>query len=172
MFAWPALDGDTYWVWSKYFGFQRALNEGAVFGIGQGMVWLFAVISLVALVAIPVWLFRYGAANDLWITIALGLITAGVIGNLYDRVGLHGLDWKILRPDREGEPVYAVRDWILMQLGDNRRWPNYNLADAFLVCGAALAFIRTLATPVEVPPAKVLPSLGANGVTSDHKLGK
>ncbi len=163
MFAWPVLDGDIYWVWPEYFGFQRALNEGAVFGIGQGMVWLFAAISVVALVAIPVWLFRFGAAADLWITLALALISGGVVGNLYDRVGLHGLDWQILRPDRAGEPVYAVRDWILMQLNDNRRWPNYNLADAFLVCGAALAFVRTLFSPAEVPPQS-----RANTLSPEH----
>ena len=79
MFSWSALDGQgrIYWLWPDYFGFQRSLNEGAVFGMGQGMVPLFAAISVVALVAIPVWLFRYGAAQDIWFTVALAAIMAG-----------------------------------------------------------------------------------------------
>ena len=35
----------------------------------------------------------------------------------------------------EGAPVYAVRDWLDFHL---IRWPIFNLADSFLVCGAAL----------------------------------
>jgi lipoprotein signal peptidase len=31
--------------------------------------------------------------------------------------------------------VYAVRDWLNFQLIN---WPIFNLADSFLVCGAAL----------------------------------
>jgi signal peptidase II len=159
MFSWPALDPGIndegiYWVWPDYFGFQRSLNEGAVFGMGQGMVGLFAAISVVALVAIPIWLFVYGAARDIWITIALGAITAGVIGNLYDRLGLHGLDWPKDDPTRAGTKVYAVRDFVLMQLSDDWRWANYNIADALLVGGAVLAFVRTLfAAPPETPSA-------------------
>ena len=149
MFGWSALDGQgqVYWLWPDYVGFQRSLNEGAVFGMGQGMVPLFAAISVVALIAIPVWLFRYGAAQDIWFTVALAAITAGVVGNLYDRLGLPGLDWQILDPSRAGERVYAVRDFILMQLSDQRRWPNYNIADSLLVGGAGLAFIRSLFAP-------------------------
>jgi signal peptidase II len=29
--------GSTYWLWNNVFGFQTSLNEGALFGMGQGM---------------------------------------------------------------------------------------------------------------------------------------
>ena len=54
------------------------------------MVWLFALISILAAIAIPIWLFRLGAAQDVWLTVALGCVMAGIVGNLYDRLGLSG----------------------------------------------------------------------------------
>src|SRR5688500_3806940 len=66
--------GDTIWVIPGIFGFQTSLNQGALFGIGQGMVWLFAVLSIAASIGIVVWLFYYGAARDWLLTVALGAI--------------------------------------------------------------------------------------------------
>jgi signal peptidase II len=119
----------TIWLWEGVFGFTTSLNQGALFGIGQGRVMLFAVLSVVALVGILYWLFVAGAAEDLLLTGALGLVTAGILGNLYDRLGLPGLSW----PD--GTAVYAVRDWLNFQLIN---WPIFNIADSLLVCGAGL----------------------------------
>ena len=58
------------------------------------------------------WLFWRGAARSLWLTLALGLITAGTLGNLYDRLGMHGY----LNPET-GQPWKAVRDFLHFQLG-------------------------------------------------------
>ena len=88
------------WLWDNVFGLTTSLNEGALFGIGQGRVALFAALSIVALIGILYWLFVAGAAEDLLLTVALGPVTAGILGNLYDRLGLPGLI-------SEGEPVYA-----------------------------------------------------------------
>jgi signal peptidase II len=146
VFAWPRLgSGNVVWLVDGYAGIQRSLNEGALFGMGQGMVWLFAAISVAAAIAIPVWLFRFGAARDLWLTVALGGVLAGVLGNLYDRLGLPGLTWPAAHP-RAGQTVYAVRDWILLQWSDQLRWPNFNLADSFLVVGACLLLLHTMWT--------------------------
>lgn len=132
--------GEPWWLWDGHVGIQLSLNEGALFGIGQGKTWLFAIFSLIAAVAIPTWLFYYGAARSTGMTVALGLVMAGVLGNLYDRLGLPGLVWETYRPERAGEAVYAVRDWILFAWRwdadwQNRVvWPNFNLADSYLVC--------------------------------------
>ncbi|MGI9456374.1 MAG: signal peptidase II [Aeoliella sp.] len=135
--------GKVWWVAQDYAGVQLSLNEGALFGMGQGYVWLFALFSLIAAVAIPVWLFRYAAADDLGLTISLACVMAGVLGNLYDRLGMHSLKW-FNDPERTGERVYAVRDWILLQWGPDYHWPNFNIADSLLVLGAAYLVIKAV----------------------------
>lgn len=153
MFTWAALQptGQVWWVWPGFFGFQNSLNEGALFGMGQGLQYVFALFSIAAAVGIPVWLFVYGAGRDWWLTIPLGGIMAGVLGNLYDRLSLHGMvwgvDWPLYAGHQQGEPIHAVRDWVLFQLSDAWRWPNFNLADAFLVVGAAVIFLRASFAP-------------------------
>jgi signal peptidase II len=128
--------GEIYWLWTDHVGIQLSRNLGALFGIGQGKVWLFAALSSVALVAIPTWLFWFRAAKDAWLTFALGCVMAGVLGNLFDRLGLSG--------EELGGSVYAVRDWILWQVNDRWRWPNFNIADSMLVVGASLMVLHSL----------------------------
>jgi signal peptidase II len=123
--------GATWWLIEDICGFQTSLNEGALFGMGQGKVWLFASLSVVAAVAIVYWLFVARAARDRLLTVALGLVTGGIFGNLYDRLGL----WTM--PGRDGVRFHAVRDFILFQYHD-WVWPNFNVADSLLVCGAAI----------------------------------
>lgn len=134
--------GRVWWVWPGVFGFQTSLNEGALFGIGQGWQAIFVVLALAALAAVLGWLFLFGGARDLWLCVALSGITAGVLGNLYDRLGLHGLVWPQWHPS-SGTPVYAVRDFILVMIGPYH-WPNFNIADSLLVGGAGLLIVHSL----------------------------
>jgi len=120
----------TWWIVDDVFGFQTSLNQGALFGMGQGKVHLFALFSFVAIGGILVWLLFFRALSSLFLTVVLGMLSAGILGNLYDRLGLHGLKW-------DDAPVYAVRDWILVMIG-HWPWPNFNIADSLLVCGAIL----------------------------------
>ena len=133
-----------WWLWEGHVGIQKSLNEGALFGMGQGKVWLFAIFSLIALIAIPTWLFYFRAARDRWLTIALGCVTGGILGNLYDRLGLSDTLWDRFNPLRQGERAFAVRDWILWQWNDQWVWPNFNIADALLVFGAGLLMVHSL----------------------------
>jgi signal peptidase II len=136
--------GDEWWLWEGYIGIQKSLNEGALFGMGQGRTALFASLSVLAAIAIPLWLFWFRAAEDFWLTTLLGIIMGGVIGNFYDRIGLHGMKWDSFDPHRAGETVHAVRDWILFQVNDQWVWPNFNIADSLLVVGAISLFIHSL----------------------------
>lgn len=139
------VDGREHieWIWPGYFGWQTALNEGALFGLGHGKVWLFATLSIGAGAAILYWLFIAGAARDLLLTVALAAVMAGVLGNLYDRLGIwsEGID--------PAYPRYAVRDWILLRYDNNPKWtwPNFNIADMLLVGGAGLLMIHAWRTP-------------------------
>jgi len=135
---------DVWWLWQGVFGFQTSLNEGALFGIGQGQVQFFAIMSLVAGVVICLWLFVAGAAKDWLVTVACGLIFAGILGNLYDRLGMPALVWNYANDlHAVGDHVYAVRDWLLVMIG-SYHWPNFNLADSMLVCGAGLIIVQVV----------------------------
>ena len=129
---------------------ETNLNEGALFGMGQGMGLFFAGVSVVAIAGIVAVMSRRGTRDDPWLVLALGLVTGGIIGNLYDRLGLPGLEWHAPL-DRVGKPVLAVRDWIHFELPGIIDWPIFNLADTWLVIGAALLMLVSLRMPPESP---------------------
>jgi len=134
-----ALDtasGDVYWIWQGVFGFQTSLNTGALFGIGAGQTAMLVGLSLIFLVGIICYLVLW-VWRSLLLSAILGMITAGICGNLYDRLGWHGLT------DMEGQPIYAVRDWILCMIGTHP-WPNFNIADSLLVCSVILWLVHEL----------------------------
>ena len=135
MLARLPLNGRPWWIWDEVFGFQTTLNEGALFGMGQGLWPLFAALSVGAAIGIVIWLFPAGAARDRLLTVALAFVTGGILGNLYDRVGLPGLSWPPGPGHAAGAPVHAVRDFILVRI-HGWSWPTFNLADSALVCGA------------------------------------
>jgi signal peptidase II len=138
-------------LWPGVFSLTTSLNEGALFGLGQGMTFVFAGLSIVAAIGIMYWLFAVGAARDWVLTISLAAIMGGIFGNLYDRLGMPGLAWNY-PVERIGEPVYAVRDWLHFRLeasdGDVLfDWPVFNIADCLLVSGSILLVIYGLKYP-------------------------
>lgn len=137
VFQWrgnPAPDRE-WWIIPGFFGIETSLNNGALFGIGQGFQLVFAALSVAAMAGILYWLLFHDGLQDGWLTVALGLVCAGIIGNLYDRLG-----WGKL-PGTPETFQNAVRDWILFRFGQFT-WPNFNLADSFLVCGAGLMVVH------------------------------
>ncbi len=142
----PSPQGRTEWVIPGYFGWQTSLNEGALFGMGQGLTSLFAAAAAAAGAGIFYWLFVVGAAADRLLNFALAGVMGGVLGNLYDRLG-----WWWTR-DFEGYPRHAVRDWILLQYG-RWVWPNFNVADMLLVGGAGLLMFHAWRMPAAEQPS-------------------
>lgn len=137
---------------SEYFGgwmtfrLFTSFNHGALWGIGQGYTSLFAGLSVVAVFGVLYWLFVVGAARSWWLTVALGLILAGTLGNLYDRLGWHGCT------DRDtGATLFAVRDFLLFTFGDFH-WPVFNFADVFLVTAAVMLVLQSF-RPASHEPA-------------------
>ena len=146
----------VYWIWQKVAGFQTSLNSGALFGLGQGQTTLLTLLSLFFFAGIAGYLL-FWAWRSLFLSAILGMIAAGVCGNLYDRLGWHGLTYPNWHP-MEGQPVYAVRDWILCMIG-TFTWPNFNIADSLLVCSVILLLLRELCNTKEGGGSKILPNL-------------
>lgn len=131
---------------------QEGLNRGALFGLGNDPEHghkanlLFAGISAAAAVLIVIWSFRRGVAASWVLSAALGLILAGALGNLYDRLVFGG-----------------VRDflWVYYQSAEDGRllfnYPVFNLADTFLCVGAAMLVLHTFFVPSD-RPAESVPS--------------
>ena len=126
----------VYWVWHGIAGFQTSLNTGGLFGLGQGQASILAGLSLVFLAGVLLYVLLW-AWRSLFLSAVLGMIAAGIGGNLYDRLGWHGLT------DPAGETIYAVRDWILCMIG-TFPWPNFNIADSLLVCSVILLLLHEL----------------------------
>lgn len=143
VFRWRGLPGEQapYWIIENIFGVETAVNLGALFGMGQGYGFVFATVSIIAAAGIWFWLFGCHAARSQWITVALGLVTGGILGNLYDRAGMHRLQ----------DPFSGgVRDWILLRYGQYT-WPNFNIADALLVTGAIMLALHSFWTRPAAP---------------------
>lgn len=133
VFQWRGMPraNNEWWIWQDHVGIETALNSGALFGMGAGNSGLFAGLSIIAAVGILIWLFYNGAARDRLLTISLASVTGGIFGNLYDRLGF----W--FPPGMPGQWRNEVRDWILLRY-QGYTWPNFNIADCLLVCGAMM----------------------------------
>ena len=156
IFRWRGLPGQKPIVWfvEGYVGIESALNRGALFGMGEGGSRYFAFLSIGAAAAVLLWLFVFRGARDRLLTIALGCISGGILGNLYDRLGLWNSQG--LPPALEGQGFeHAVRDWILFCWNFKQyTWPNFNIADSLLVCGAALLMWHAMFVRESAPSSK------------------
>jgi len=102
--------------------FTLVYNPGAAFGLNLGPQsrWIFAVLTLVALVILAR-LYRTTRLGDTTRTVALALVCAGALGNLFDRV----------------RSFFGVVDFIDVGVGA-ARWPTFNVADLAVSVGATL----------------------------------
>jgi signal peptidase II len=153
IFQWRGLPPpgreDVWWLWKPFVGIQTALNPGALFGIGEGMRPVFITASIIAFIGILYLAFgRPRTARDLAHAIPLAMILGGILGNLYDRLGL----WH--PPGRPDVTIPYVRDWILLRYG-RYTWPNFNIADSLLVCGVGWLLWHAFRTPAPTAPKPV-----------------
>ncbi|MFM7316371.1 MAG: signal peptidase II [Isosphaeraceae bacterium] len=110
---------------------RTSYNTGALWGFGGNLPQsslIFAVLSILACLLIVWWLFLQEAAKDTWLTVALGLIMAGAMGNCYDRLIYH-----------------HVRDFVYFHIDPlNFHCAIFNFADNMLVAGAVILMILAL----------------------------
>ena len=113
-------------VISGIFDFEPVWNPGIIFGI-RAPIFVTIIVSIIA-TTVVIWYLRSNNGRAPVVQLYLGLILSGVIGNLVDRI-LYG----------------AVRDFLLLYIRKNH-WPNFNLADAFILVGVVLAMLQFILT--------------------------
>jgi signal peptidase II len=146
------------WLHFTYIG-----NPGAVFGLGQGQRPLFIAVSIAA-IAFLTYLFALSGKRRFY-QLLLGMLLAGVLGNMFDRIAfgyvrdmilaLPGIYWpdsiaKMLPGDLAGKSVFP---WI------------FNVADTLLCVGVFLMIVYSLFhKPDEetAPTEEMKPQMNAN----------
>ncbi|KPL20099.1 MAG: hypothetical protein AMJ75_12325 [Phycisphaerae bacterium SM1_79] len=120
--------GEVFPVISGFFQLVRATNKGAALGMLADRPYLLTAASVAALAAIFA-VFLFGGSRQKLVLISLGLFSAGVCGNLYDRIFNDG----------------SVRDFIDVYYRDYH-WPAFNVADSLLCIGVGLLIISIFST--------------------------
>jgi lipoprotein signal peptidase len=109
---------------------RPVVNQGALFGLMRDHKdqanGFFAAVSIAAAIAIVFWATRRSTARDFSLSASLGLILAGTLGNLYDRIVFGG-----------------VRDFLHFHYR-SFDWPVFNIADVCLVFGAFLLLTQAI----------------------------
>jgi signal peptidase II len=127
---------DRITVVEGFFYLTHVRNPGAAFGlfaesdallrqsffIGVSFLAIFIILSF----------FRQLAPGDRLSSLALGLILGGAVGNLFDRIA-------------RGEVV----DFLHFRLWGGYSWPDFNLADSFIVVGVGILLLELLASEGE-----------------------
>jgi signal peptidase II len=109
---------------SADFGFDLAYNEGVAFGIPIP-TWLIFVLTCFFLAGAIYFVVQEKLWRDKWHLAALALLFSGGIGNLIDRV-------------RFGYVVDFLKVYW---------WPNFNLADIFIVAAVLMLSVSLLKEP-------------------------
>lgn len=110
--------GESYPLIEEIFHLTYVQNPGAAFGIFKGYNEILIILT-VLIIAGFIYLYHNYFVNNLILKISFGLIIAGGIGNLIDRIRLG----------------YVI-DYL-----DFRIWPVFNLADMIIVIGTGLLII-------------------------------
>lgn len=135
VFDWlPGTDEYRYVIINGFLQFILRENTGAAFSAFQGMRVFLVAISCVALVVV-IGIFVSRKVTSRLVLFAMGCITAGIVGNLYDRLFNDG----------------RVRDFIDVFVG-SYHWPTFNVADSLLCIGVGLLIITNLKSPPEEAP--------------------
>ncbi len=100
-------------------------NSGGLFGLFQNEAPVFALVSLVVIGAI-VWFHARAAAGNLLVSVTLGLLLGGAIGNLIDRLRFS----------------YVV-DFVDAGIG-GWRWYTFNVADSAISASLVLLIVLAL----------------------------
>ena len=117
--------GERMWVIPGYFELTHVRNPGGMFSfmadasVEVRMI-LFVGAAILAIFLLLLFLARHPADERL-VPMALGMILAGAVGNLLDRL-IHG----------------EVIDFLNVHLMNGYVWPSFNVADSLIVVGTII----------------------------------
>ncbi|HAJ25852.1 MAG TPA: signal peptidase II [Syntrophus sp. (in: bacteria)] len=120
-----------------WFNITYIRNPGAAFGFLAGASptfrYVFFIGVTIAAIGLIIHYLRTYAAGDQLLTISLGMILSGAIGNLIDRV-------------RFGEVI----DFLDVYIGTTH-WPAFNVADSAISVGAFILFFHLILQKKSAP---------------------
>ncbi|GHF75909.1 signal peptidase II [Amycolatopsis bartoniae] len=109
---------------------QLVRNPGAAFSMATGLTWVFAIVAIGVVVTL-VW-FAGRLRSPGW-AVGLGLVLAGALGNLIDRIF------------RAPGPLRGhVVDFISVFAPNAQVWPVFNVADSCICVGGVLIVLLSL----------------------------
>jgi len=109
-----------------YLQFITVFNRGAVAGVAQGKTAFLLIMSAAALVFLG-WMFVHSHKGQSGTHIALGMLTGGAMGNIYDRLFNQGKVVDFIHVDLHVWPANP--------------WPTFNVADMLLCAGVGLLML-------------------------------
>lgn len=116
---------------------QLVRNPGAAFSMGEDLTVVFSAIAIVAVIAISVWLVP--RINHVGWAVVSGLLLAGILGNLYDRLF------------REPSAFHGqVVDFIQV-----RSFAIFNIADIFITVAALLVVWLSLVKKIGLDGVRI-----------------
>lgn len=120
--------GESIPVIDQFFYLTSHRNRGAAWGILQGQMWFFYIITVIVIGIVIYYIWKLAKSQPLlgW---ALGLILGGAIGNFIDR---------LIRKE-----VVDFFDFYLDFILFKYNYPIFNVADSALVVGVVLIIIQT-----------------------------
>lgn len=127
--------GETVAVWGQTLELHFAYNLGSAFGVVRRLDYPLVIALLTTAMIGWVIATALGAGASRLRAAAAGMVVAGGLGNLHDR---------LLRDDGLGHR--GVVDFIRVNFPWGGSWPSFNVADAALVIGVVL-LVWTLRAP-------------------------
>lgn len=114
-------------IWDPWLGLLSHRNRGAAWGMLEGQMWLFTIVTIGVIIAI-IYFYHKEAKGKPFFQISLMLLLGGAIGNFIDRLFL-------------GEVVDFV-DVLIPVI--NYHFPIFNIADAALTIAVIMLLISIL----------------------------
>lgn len=116
--------GERISVIDPYLGWLSHRNRGAAWGMLEGQMWLFAIITIAVIIGILYYFHKHAKGQPLF-QLSLMVLLGGAVGNFIDRM-------------YRGEVVDFV-DVLIPVIGYD--FPIFNIADAALTIGVVLMVI-------------------------------